>query len=530
MNTIIKVTCTDQVLTVTDTPVIASGGVDVDCIQFEFCTKWDGFTKTAVFWCNDNEENAYHVLIDDNGVAVIPREVLKDEGTLHFGVYGVDMNGVQRPSETLSYRVCKGPITEGTQPSDPTPDMYTQLLAAYEETRILYPIIDSEMSDRSTNLVRNNTIKAYVDGAVSTINSALASAIAQLQQYAADAVTTHNDAADAHAALFAAKQAKLSGTTGQFVGFDADGNAVAQDWPPEVWRPSIVVGGPTDCVVSCSNGDVNLVAEGGAGRWVFYPTDFGSWTVTSIRDNITKTKVVYVTAVQQYTANLVYLKDTFSENSWDEIIQACEFNDIPSAWAIGDSKAMNIGGSEYQVDIIGRNHDTYAANGNTAPLTFQLHSVIYGNYSMDASGGLTSPNWQTSKMRTTTLPGFLAQMPEVVQEGIKAVNKQNQALDDTQDKLFLLSEYEVFGQTTIGRETKPGYAQLYPEGKQYEYYINGGSTVKSMSQYGVSADQPWWLRTCDAVVSDNFACVNVSGDAESAACDAVKSVSFAFCF
>ena len=47
MSTIIKVRCVDQVLTFDSTPIIASGGVEEDFLQVEFCPKWDGLAKTA---------------------------------------------------------------------------------------------------------------------------------------------------------------------------------------------------------------------------------------------------------------------------------------------------------------------------------------------------------------------------------------------------------------------------------------------------------------------------------------------------
>lgn len=131
MSTIIKVRCIDQVLTFENTPVIASGGLEVDYVSFSFCSKWADLTRTAVFWRSEAE--AYHVLLDESNLAAIPREVLTQEGMIYFGVFGVNDAGKRRPTNVLSYRVGKGAITEGTQPTDPTPEIYTQLLAAYAE-------------------------------------------------------------------------------------------------------------------------------------------------------------------------------------------------------------------------------------------------------------------------------------------------------------------------------------------------------------------------------------------------------------
>lgn len=131
MSTIIKVRCLDQVLTFESTPVVASGGLEEDVLQVSFCSKWDGLTRTAVFWRSEDE--AYHVPLDDKDSCTIPREVLQTEGTIYFGLFGVSSDGRQRTSEAMRYTIVKGAITDGTKPSDPTPDIYTDLLAKYQE-------------------------------------------------------------------------------------------------------------------------------------------------------------------------------------------------------------------------------------------------------------------------------------------------------------------------------------------------------------------------------------------------------------
>lgn len=133
MSTIIKVKCTDQVLVFDNTPLIASGGLEEDFVDFSFCSKWDGLVKTAVFWRSEKE--VYHIILDDNDQCPIPPEVLADEGVIYFGVFGVNGAGKQRTSEVLRYNIVKGAITTDTKPSDPTPDIYTQLLQQYAELR-----------------------------------------------------------------------------------------------------------------------------------------------------------------------------------------------------------------------------------------------------------------------------------------------------------------------------------------------------------------------------------------------------------
>lgn len=122
----IYINCTDQVLNATARPHIASGGVNEDRIQFTFCDLWAGYIKTAVFYREEDE--VYHVLLDENDTSIIPHEVLKDPGVLHVGVFGIKDN-VTRTSFMLRYLVGEGAITEATAVSDPTPDIYAQIMS-----------------------------------------------------------------------------------------------------------------------------------------------------------------------------------------------------------------------------------------------------------------------------------------------------------------------------------------------------------------------------------------------------------------
>lgn len=81
----IRVKCVDQTLTITNAPIIASGGVGEDRVVFDFCSLWDGYVKTVMFFTNENE--GYSVLVENN-VAVIPAEVMASEGFANFGVIG----------------------------------------------------------------------------------------------------------------------------------------------------------------------------------------------------------------------------------------------------------------------------------------------------------------------------------------------------------------------------------------------------------------------------------------------------------
>ena len=128
---VIKVNCIDQVLTVVNTPVIASGGREENTVAFNFCSAWDGFSRIAVFW--RDPAVPYSAVLNDEDTGVVPWEVLEDEGVFSFGVYGLNADGVRRTSLILRYRVEKGAFVEGAEPSDPTQELWEQLLARCSE-------------------------------------------------------------------------------------------------------------------------------------------------------------------------------------------------------------------------------------------------------------------------------------------------------------------------------------------------------------------------------------------------------------
>lgn len=211
----------------------------------------------------------------------------------------------------------------------------------------------------------------------------------------------------------------------------------------------------------------------------------------------------------------------FADNTWEQIIAACQKKIIPTTWKVGDQKAMTIGGTDYLIDIIGINHDTYTAGG-TAPLTFQMHDC-YGETKKMNSSNTNSGGWTSCAMRSTHLPAILALMPTEVQNGIREVNKLTSAgnksstINTTVDKLFLLSEVEIFGATS---DSAAG------EGTQYDYYKAGNSKVKK--QNGSSAN--WWERSPRASLSTGFCLVNSTGSASSYLASYAYGVAFGFCF
>lgn len=161
--TIVKVKCIDQVLEVLEAPVIASGGFYEDKILFEFGPLWDGFTKIATFYIKKDE--TYYAEVDFDNYCIIPHEVLEKAGNMFFGVMGVNTEEITRTSEVIKYKIVQGAISEGHKPSDPTPDIYEQILAKLNTAVLGITNIEESDEDGGSNVV------TFTNGATLTVKN-----------------------------------------------------------------------------------------------------------------------------------------------------------------------------------------------------------------------------------------------------------------------------------------------------------------------------------------------------------------------
>lgn len=188
--TTIRVVCTDQVLTYENTPMIASGGLEENFVQFSFCNQWDGFEKTAVFWRSETE--AYHNLLDVSNSCQLPPEVTAIDGVIYLGVFGVDADGRQRTSNVLTYRIEKGAITLDTKPSEPTPDIYNQLLVRYQEMKDIAAEVKATEEAFEEAMIQQQTAH----------ETAVAASQASFEESVTQRQTAHEEAVDADQLAF----------------------------------------------------------------------------------------------------------------------------------------------------------------------------------------------------------------------------------------------------------------------------------------------------------------------------------------
>lgn len=212
----------------------------------------------------------------------------------------------------------------------------------------------------------------------------------------------------------------------------------------------------------------------------------------------------------------------FADNTWEQIIAACQKKIIPTTWKVGDQKAMTIGGTDYLIDIIGINHDDYADGSGKAPFTFQMHECYHEKKRMNLAA-TNEGGWTSCDMRTKHLPGILSKMPTEVQNSIQEVNKLTSAgnysttIVTTADKLFLLSEIEIFG--IVDRSVNG-------EGTLYDYYKAAGSRIKTFN----GTATVWRERSPSADYDYMFCNVYSTGTSSQSDANYDRGVAFAFCF
>lgn len=209
-----------------------------------------------------------------------------------------------------------------------------------------------------------------------------------------------------------------------------------------------------------------------------------------------------------------------NDMTWEQIRDISDAGKSANYFIVGDKKTVAIDGVNYQVQIIGFDHDTKTTGGK-AGITFQMVDCLNSIYQMNSSNTNVG-GWTSCAMRSSTMASLFGQLPSDLQNVIKAVDKltsagnQSSTIETTSDKLFLLSEVEIFGNI---KWSKAG------EGSQYAYYKAGNSKVKKVN----GSASIWWERSPYSRNTNAFCGVSSNGPADNSYAGASHGVSFGFC-
>ena len=287
-------------------------------------------------------------------------------------------------------------------------------------------------------------------------------------------------------------------------------------------------GSPAEVHVIADNGTQVTMTKGGktltamvsGGEAVLYPTELGEWTIKYTFDSSQKTKqwkleVIGIVYVYPFT-----IGDNLNDTDWADIDICGRLGMAQQFFKVGDSKTVNIGGTNYEVQIIGFNHDDKVSGGKAA-YSFQLVDCLNQTQQMNTSNTNTG-GWNGSAMRGR-MSTYKSQLPAALRNVIKTVKKKSgtgggssSGTQQTNDDLFLLSEIEIFGTTTYS---------VAGEGTQYEWYKAGNSRIKKVN----GSASYWWERSPYSGNTTIFCIVNSSGNADINGAGTSRGVSFGFC-
>lgn len=164
-------------------------------------------------------------------------------------------------------------------------------------------------------------------------------------------------------------------------------------------------GSPAEVHVIADNGTQVTMTKGGktltamvsGGEAVLYPTELGEWTIKYTFDSSQKTKqwkleVIGIVYVYPFT-----IGDNLNDTDWADIDICGRLGMAQQFFKVGDSKTVNIGGTNYEVQIIGFNHDDKVSGGKAA-YSFQLVDCLNQTQQMN-TGNTNTGGWNGSAMR-----------------------------------------------------------------------------------------------------------------------------------
>ena len=305
-------------------------------------------------------------------------------------------------------------------------------------------------------------------------------------------------------------------------------------------KPKIIVTAPTGTVVTATKGTTVITAGESGGKYVILADDYGVWTVTGTKGSQSVSQDVNVVAVDTYEVTLDFTPKVLNDATWEQIRDVADASTGQNYWAVGDTKQITINGklsdgltlSNYStwVYIIGFDHNSTVEGtgiafqgfkaGQTGGTDIALVDSGYDSYK--SSGQWLNINnstkntggWASSLMRTITIPIVKATLPSDLTSVLKETTiysdntgggyDYSNYVTATQDEVYLLSEWEVFGARSWANSSEKNRQ------KQYDYYAAGNSKVKYKHSEQMAVSH-WWLRSVNSTYSDSFCYVFRNG-------------------
>ena len=209
--------------------------------------------------------------------------------------------------------------------------------------------------------------------------------------------------------------------------------------------------------------------------------------------------------------------DTISD-TWEEISGAISDGTYKTKYAIGDTKAVDLGDQGVICMQIAAFDADVDENGNTIPITFVCKHILTTYKRMNASN-TTTGGYPASDIKTT-IAAYESRLPETLKKMIIPAKKtswdDNSSTDiESVEKLWLLSYREVFGGTDY-EKSGVVYSDLFKS-----------TATRIKKRYGTGSANSWWLRSADS--STYFSYVTSGGSNGYGSASNTLGVVFGFC-
>jgi hypothetical protein len=234
-------------------------------------------------------------------------------------------------------------------------------------------------------------------------------------------------------------------------------------------------------------------------------------------------------------------KDSFSDYTWSEVQAICKAGLASNYFSVGDERTIDIGelpnasnttSAQTATIVVG----DISSDGKTLTMLVTSYSTLAPTHVINIEA-FNSDGWVATEIRTWLNDEYLSALPSDLKSVITAHSTSYAETYDASsasycdDKIWLLSEMEVFGST---RYSSSGIASIET---QLAYFANGNSKVRYSSGTNTCV---WWLRSfansisISGVNSDNpdiynFVAINATGNARKYAVNSSNYVFPAFC-
>lgn len=202
----------------------------------------------------------------------------------------------------------------------------------------------------------------------------------------------------------------------------------------------------------------------------------------------------------------------FNNNSWAVIRKVFREGNAPTYWSLGDIKQVNLtDGYTYGVQIVDMTAGRYLLSngGGSSNGVLQFVKCTPTSRQMNSSN-TNAGGWAECAMRTYLNSTLYNQFPEDLKAVISEVSVassigSSDEITTSDNKLFLASEYEIFG-------SKSGSVGASEGSPQYGYWaLHNSNAARVKVKVNSDTAQIWWLRSPYSGNSNYFCFVYSNG-------------------